>query len=84
MTLNRIFRITGFRIKFYILSNFALTEEPQANLNKPDNSGSSRFKHYFLSFIYGVLACFTGFIRTIAVSRTEEAMEYGLFVFKRP
>lgn len=44
----------------------ALNQEPQANLNKPDKSGSSRF-----------------FIGTIAVSRTEEAMEYGTNHFQK-
>jgi hypothetical protein len=47
--------------------------EPQ--LNKPGSSGSSRFKHCLFSF-YGVLACFTGFIGTIANDGVEEAKNY--------
>jgi hypothetical protein len=41
---------------------------------KPDNGDSSRFKHYFLLF-YGVLACFTGFIRTKANGGTANRKE---------
>ena len=41
---------------------------------KPDNSDSSRFKHYFLLF-YGVFACFAGFIGTKANGGTANRQE---------